>query len=32
VFGKMYNHVLTDKGLDLFQRDWEAAHTLKVVK
>ena len=32
VFGKMYNHVLTDKGLDLFQRDWEAAHTLRVVK
>ena len=26
VFWKMYNHVLTDKGLDLFQKDWDAAH------
>jgi len=22
VFGKMYNHVLTDKGLELFDEDW----------
>ncbi len=24
VFDKMYNHILTDKGLDLFQKDWES--------
>jgi len=29
VFEKMYNHVLTDKGLDLFQKDWDAANVLK---
>ena len=23
VFEKMYKHILTDKGLDLFQKDWE---------
>ena len=23
VFEKMYNHVLTDKGLELFDRDWK---------
>ena len=22
IFEKMYNHILTDKGLDLFDRDW----------
>ena len=26
VFWKMYDHVLTDKGLDLFQKDWDAAN------
>lgn len=26
VFWKMYDHVLTDNGLDLFQKDWDAAH------
>jgi hypothetical protein len=25
----MYNHILTDKGLDLFQKDWDAANVLK---
>ncbi len=25
VFWKMYNHVLTDSGLDQFQKDWDAA-------
>ena len=29
VFDKMYNHVLTDKGLDLFQQDFEA--TIKML-
>ena len=29
VFEKMYNHVLTDKGLDLFQKDWDAVNVLK---
>ena len=29
VFEKMYNHILTDKGLELFQTDWEAVHVLK---
>jgi len=29
VFEKMYNHILTDKGLDLFQKDWDAANVLK---
>ena len=24
IFDKMYNHVLTDKGLDLFDADWKA--------
>ena len=29
VFEKMYNHVLTDKGLELFDHDWKEvqAHT-----
>ena len=26
VFDKMYNHILTDKGLDLFQEDWESVN------
>ena len=26
VFEKMYNHILTDKGLELFQADWERVH------
>ena len=26
VFEKMYNHILTDKGLQLFQADWESVH------
>ena len=26
VFDDMYKHVLTDKGLDIFDRDWKAAH------
>ena len=26
VFDKMYNHILTDKGLDLFQADWESVN------
>ena len=26
VFEKMYNHILTDKGLVLFQADWESVH------
>ena len=30
VFEKMYNHVLTDKGLDLFQKDWDAVNVLKI--
>ena len=29
VFEKMYNHILTDKGLELFQKDWEAVNVLK---
>ena len=29
VFEKMYNHILTDKGLDLFQKDWDAVNVLK---
>ena len=24
IFDKMYNHILTDKGLELFQNDWES--------
>ena len=23
VFNKMYNHILTDKGLELFDEDWK---------
>ena len=30
VFEKMYNHILTDKGLDLFQKDWDAVNVLKI--
>jgi len=30
IFDKMYNHVLTDKGLDLFQKDWETVNALKI--
>ena len=26
VFEKMYNHILTDKGLELFDADWKAFH------
>ena len=26
VFEKMYNHILTDKGLELFQADWESVN------
>ncbi len=26
VFWKMYDHVLTDKGLDLFQQDWDSVN------
>ena len=24
VFDKMYNHILTDKGLELFEADWKS--------
>ena len=27
VFEKMYHHILTDKGLELFQADWESVHS-----
>ena len=27
VFDKMYNHVLTDKGLELFDKDWAKVST-----
>ena len=30
VFEKMYNHILTDKGLDLFQKDWDAVNVIKI--
>ena len=30
IFEKMYNHILTDKGLDLFQKDWDAANVFKI--
>ena len=30
VFEKMYKHILTDKGLDLFQKDWDAVNVLKI--
>ena len=26
VFEKMYNHILTEKGLDLFQQDWDSVN------
>ena len=25
IFWKMYNHVLTDRGMDMFQKDWDLA-------
>ena len=28
VFDKMYNHVLTDKGLELFENDWKSTQTV----
>ena len=27
VFEKMYNHILTDKGLELFEADWNSVHS-----
>ena len=27
IFDKMYNHILTDKGLELFQNDWNSINT-----
>ena len=30
VFEKMYKHILTDKGLDLFQKDWDAVNVIKI--
>ena len=30
IFEKMYSHILTDKGLDLFQKDWETVNALKI--
>ena len=27
VFDKMYNHILTDKGLELFEADWKSVHS-----
>ena len=32
VFEKMYNHVLTDKGLDIFDKDWEAVQNARSLK
>ena len=31
VFESMYNHVLTDKGMDRFNKDWALANTLATV-
>ena len=31
VFASMYNHVLTDKGMDRFNKDWAIANTLNTV-
>ena len=28
VFNKMYNHILTDKGLELFDNDWKSVQKL----
>ena len=28
VFDKMYNHVLTDKGLEIFENDWKSTQTV----
>ena len=28
VFNKMYNHILTDKGLELFENDWKSTQNL----
>ena len=28
IFHKMYKHVLTDKGLELFEKDWQSVQTL----
>jgi len=29
VFEKMYNHILTDKGLEIFDKDWEAVQNAR---
>ena len=29
VFGKMYKHILTDKGLELFDNDWKSVQKLE---
>ena len=28
VFKKMYKHILTDKGIELFENDWKSTHTV----
>ena len=28
VFNKMYNHILTDKGLELFENDWKSTQNV----
>ena len=28
VFDKMYNHVLTDKGVEIFENDWKSTQTV----
>ena len=28
VFGKMYKHILTDKGIELFENDWESVQSV----
>jgi transaldolase len=30
VFWEMYKHVLTDKGLDIFQKDWESINSTTI--
>jgi transaldolase len=29
IFEQMYNHILTDKGLEIFDKDWEAVQNAR---
>jgi transaldolase len=32
VFDQMYDHILTDKGLEIFDKDWESVNAMEIIK